>query len=211
MTRLRTAAGESLVNCHECGKLSREQPVPRGLHATCPRCGALVHRRKPASVARTWALVIAAAILYVPANYYPVMTIESFGHSEPSTILGGVDELIASGDYPVAAVLFFASITVPMFKLIGLSFLLVSVQRGWQGRPRHRAYLYRVIEYVGRWSMIDIFVLSILVALVRLGSLATIEPEFGALCFASVVVITMIAAESFDPRLIWDNLDEGTA
>jgi len=208
MSRLLTAAGQSLVNCHECGKLSRDELVPRGLQARCPRCAAIVHRRKPASVARTWALVIAAAILYVPANYFPVMTIESFGHREPSTILGGVDELIVSGDYPIAAVLFFASITVPMLKLIGLSYLLVSVQRRWQGRPRHRAYLYRIIEYVGRWSMIDIFVLSILVALVQLGSLATIEPGFGALCFASVVVITMFAAESFDPRLIWDNLHE---
>lgn len=191
----------SLVSCHACDQVCRLTP---GEHAHCPRCGAPLHRRKPHSLARTWALVIAACILYVPANILPVMTVTSFGQGEPDTILSGVKALIAAGMWPVALLVFFASITVPVLKIVAMFFLLISVQRRSRWRPRDRTVLYRVLESVGRWSMVDIFMISILVALVNLGAIATIVPGPGAIAFAAVVILTMIAAMSFDPRLIWD-------
>jgi paraquat-inducible protein A len=192
----------SLVGCHACDQVCR---LPAGAHARCPRCGAPLHRRKRRSLARTWALLIAACILYVPANLLPVMTVTSFGKGEPDTILSGVKVLIAAGMWPVALLVFFASITVPVLKIVALVFLLISVQRRSRWRPRDRTVLYRVVESVGRWSMVDIFMISILVALVNLGAIATIMPGPGAIAFAAVVILTMIAAMSFDPRLIWDS------
>jgi paraquat-inducible protein A len=163
-----------------------------------------LHVRKPDSLNRTWALILTAVILYVPANLLPVMTVVSFGKGEPDTILSGVQALAAVGMWPVAILVFFASITVPVLKLIGLSFLLISVQRRTAWRTRDRTVLYRIVENVGRWSMVDIFMISILTALVNLQAIATIDPGPGAIAFAAVVVITMIASYSFDPRLIWD-------
>jgi paraquat-inducible protein A len=196
--------GRPLVSCHDCDQLVLMVPLPARAAAHCPRCGAGIHRRKPNSIARTWALVVSAAILYVPANLLPVMTIIHFGRGEPNTILSGVKELIQAGMWPVALLVFFASITVPVLKLIGLVFMLITVQRRSRWRLCDRGVIYRVIEQVGRWSMVDIFMISILVALVNLGTLATIEPGVGAICFAAVVIITMTASMSFDPRLIWD-------
>ena len=196
--------GRALISCHNCDQLAVMRPLPAGAAAHCPRCGAILHRRKPNSLARTWALVVAAAILYIPANLLPVMTVVYFGRGEPDTILSGVKELIQAGMWPVALLVFFASITVPVLKLIGLTFLLITVQRRSRWRLRDRGLIYRIIEQVGRWSMVDIFMISILVALVNLGSIATIEPGAGAICFAAVVIITMFASMSFDPRLIWD-------
>ncbi len=191
--------------CHVCGLVSN---LPAGPHTDCPRCGAALHRRRPDSLTRTWALVITAIILYIPANLFPVMTVISLGSGAPDTIMSGVIELADSGMWPLAALVFFASITVPVLKLIGLIILLISTQRGTTRRLRDRAALYRIVEAVGRWSMIDIFMISILVALVQLGELATIEPGIGAVSFAAVVVITMIAAMTFDPRLMWDAAGE---
>jgi paraquat-inducible protein A len=201
----------ALLSCHACDQLVRIRHPGQHARLVCPRCGAALHRRRPNSLTRTWALVVTAAILYVPANLLPVMTVTSFGKGEPDTILSGVKALIDVGMWPVALLVFFASITVPVLKLIGLTFLLVSVQRhsGW--RPRDRTLLYRVIESVGRWSMVDIFMISILVALVDLGSIATIQPGAGAIAFASVVIITMIASMGFDPRLIWDRQETSHA
>lgn len=195
-----------LLGCHACDLVCRAggRAHDHDVELRCPRCGAPMHRRRPNSLSRSWALGLAAVILYIPANVYPVMTVISFGKGEPSTILGGVTELIHSGMWPLALLVFFASITVPVLKLIGLFSLLVSVRRGSRWRLRDRTMLYRIVEAVGRWSMIDIFMLSILVALVRLGAIATIEPGVGAISFAGVVVLTMFAAMSFDPRLIWD-------
>ncbi|HET6469007.1 MAG TPA: paraquat-inducible protein A [Geminicoccaceae bacterium] len=196
------AGGGALVSCHTCEQLVR---LAKGRsHGHCPRCGAALHPRKPDSLNRTWALVLTAAILYVPANVLPVMTVVYFGRGEPDTILSGVKELIAGGMWPLALLVFFASILVPMLKLSGLTFLLISVQRGSTWRRRDRTLLYRIIEAIGRWSMIDIFMIGILAALVNLGAIATIEPGLGAVCFAAVVVITILASMSFDPRLIWD-------
>ncbi|WP_161600893.1 paraquat-inducible protein A [Teichococcus oryzae] len=187
------------LSCHCCRKVSR---APEG--APCPRCGTALHRRKPNSVARSWALVIAAAILYVPSNYYPVMTIVTLGRGGPHTILGGVVEFIHTGFWPLALIVFLASVAVPMLKLVGLSVMLLSIHRRSARHLRRKTQLYRVVEALGRWSMIDVFVVSVLIALVRFGSIASIHAEVGAACFGAVVVLTMVAAETFDPRLMWD-------
>ncbi len=199
-----TAAGAGLLLCQDCGLLSRRSGV-KGLH--CPRCGAALHLRKPNALGRTWALVIAAIILYIPANVLPVMTVISLGRGEPDTILSGVIQLLASGLWPLAALVFVASILVPVLKLGVMIFLLISVQRGCRWRPRDRTRLFRITELAGRWSMIDIFVITILAGLVQLGELAHIEANAGATAFGAVVVLTMLAAQAFDPRLIWDAAD----
>jgi paraquat-inducible protein A len=200
-----TAAAKGLASCHSCGKLT---PLDASAHAgDCSLCGAALHLRKPNSLTRTAALVLTAAILYVPANVFPIMTVRQFGKGAPSTILGGVEELIEAGLWSLALLILFASIFVPMLKLVSLTFLVWSVQRRSRWRPRDRTRLYRLTEVIGRWSMIDMFMLSILVALVKLGAVATIEPNLGATFFAAVVVTTMFAAASFDPRLIWDRME----
>jgi len=185
--------------------------LPREAVPCCARCDTALHVRKPDSVARTWALLIAAAVLYIPANYYPVLTVVQLGAGAPSTILGGVKELVADGIYPLAALVFFASIAVPMLKLVGLSALLVATQTGRSGWLRDRTRLYHIVRWIGRWSMIDIFMESLLGALVRFGTVITIQPGIGAVAFCAVVILTMIAAETFDPRLMWDAAQQRTA
>lgn len=170
----------------------------------CPRCGATMHQRKPNSIKRTWALILAAYIFYIPANLLPITTVISFGKAQSDTIMSGVIYFIVSGMWPIALVIFVASVLVPLLKLFILTFLLISVQRRSAWRMTDRTRLYRITEAVGRWSMVDIYVVTILVALVNLGSLATIKAGPGAVFFAAVVVITLFAAMSFDPRLIWD-------
>lgn len=206
--KITSAKQASLIHCHLCGQLSRTGKAEESSVLMCPCCDATLHERKPNSISRTWALVTAALILYIPANILPVMTVISMGHGEPDTILSGIHALMESGMWPLALLIFFASITVPMLKLLGLIFLLISIHMKSKWRPKERTKLYRIIEAVGRWSMVDIFMVSILIALVKLGSLATIEPGAGATFFAGVVVITMFAAMSFDPRLIWDAIEE---
>jgi paraquat-inducible protein A len=193
--------------CEACGFVSGSTS---GGDEICLRCGAGVHHRKPGSLSRTWALLIAAAILYVPANLCPIMTLVSSGQFQTDTILSGVVNLADEGMWPLAALVFFASVLVPLLKMVGLGILLVTTQFGMTTHLNTRTRLYKVIDFVGRWSMIDIFMLSILVALVQLGEIATIEPGSGAIAFATVVILTVIAAESFDPRLMWDALDQNT-
>ena len=188
------------VGCETCGLVSVPRPTIRAALAATLSCTT----RKPDSVARTWALVIAAAVLYVPANYYPVLTVMQLGAGSPSTILGGVRELVASGMYPLAALVFFASVAVPMLKLVGLTIMLVATQTGRAGWLRDRTRLYYVVRWIGRWSMIDIFMEALLGALVRFGTVVTIEPGIGAVAFCGVVILTIFAAETFDPRLMWD-------
>jgi paraquat-inducible protein A len=188
------------IGCETCGLVS----FPATPDPSCPRCDTPLHARKPDSITRTWALVIAAAVLYVPANYYPVLTVMQLGAGQPSTILGGVEELFSARMYPLAALVFFASIAVPMLKLAGLSILMIATQTGWAGWLRDRTRLYHIVRWIGRWSMIDIFMEALLGALVRFGNVITIEPGIGAVAFCSVVILTMIAAETFDPRLMWD-------
>jgi paraquat-inducible protein A len=193
------------TGCEGCGLVC----VPAEDDGRCPRCGSTVHGRKPGSISRTWAFVIAAAVLYIPANVYPVLTVIQLGAGEPSTILGGVEELLASQMYPLALLVFFASILVPLFKLIGLTGMLVTTQFVGPERAaavflRQRTQLYYIVAWIGRWSMVDIFMESLLGALVQFGRAVTIEPGVGALAFCAVVFITIFAAEAFDPRLMWD-------
>lgn len=199
-----TAAGAGLLGCHACGQLSR--PAPGGHAQRCPRCGAHLHLRKPNSIGRTWALLVAAVIFYIPANVLPVMDTSSLFGSQRDTIMSGVVFLWTSGSWPLALLIFFASIMVPLLKISSLVFLLLSVQFRSSWRPVERARLYRLVEIIGRWSMLDIFVVGILVALVQLQALATIKAGPGAIAFGAVVVLTMFAAMTFDPRLIWDNV-----
>ena len=171
----------------------------------CSRCGFRLHDRKPGSIERTWAFAIAAVVLYIPANIYPVLTVVQLGAGQPSTILGGVRELLELGMWPLAALVFFASVAVPVLKLIGLAILLISTHAGSGWALHDRTVLYRIVDAIGRWSMIDIFMESILVALVQFGKLASVYPGPGAIAFAAVVILTMLAARSFDPRLMWDS------
>jgi paraquat-inducible protein A len=204
----KTAKQLGLVSCRDCHLLSRWHPPPSGQAPYCTRCGAALHLRKPNSIARTWALVLAAFILYIPANVLPMTLTTSLGYTQSDTILSGVIYFLLHGSPEIALVIFVASIFIPLLKLIVMVCLLVSVQRksGW--RPRDRTHLYQITHAIGRWSMVDIYVVTILVALVKLGVFANIDAGPAALYFASVVVISMFAAESFDPRLIWDALEE---
>jgi len=190
------------MTCHVCHQLNR---AAHGAHDTvCARCGAAVHFRKPDSIARAWALLIAAIILYVPANVLHVTETSALTGVQRDTIMSGVLYLWATGSIPVAALIFFASILVPLAKIIALALLLITTQRRSTWRLVDRARLYRVVELVGRWSMVDIYVIALLVTLVQLGGLARITAGPGAVAFGAVVVLTMFAAEAFDPRLIWD-------
>ncbi len=197
------AARLGFASCHTCDLLVRT-PLA-GEAANCPRCGSGVHgMRLPDSITRTWALLASATLLLVPANLFPVMTVTRFGQGEPSTILSGVVHLAEDGAWPLAALVFFASFVVPITKIGALALLLVTVQRGSAWRLRDRTLLYRVTEAVGAWSMIDVFLVGILVALVRMDALASVRPGIGATFFGAAVVLTMLAARTFDPRLVWD-------
>lgn len=201
-----TAASRGLLCCRACGQLARA--APHHNDAACPRCGASLHVRKPHSVARTWALLITAMIMYIPANLLPMMRTSSLFGTQSDTIMSGVVYFWTSGSWYLALIIFVASIMVPLMKMIALMVLLVSVQRRSHWLRRQRARLYRLVEFVGRWSMLDIYVVAVIVALVQLRALATIEPGPGAIAFGAVVVLTMFAAMAFDPRLIWDQAEE---
>jgi paraquat-inducible protein A len=197
---LTRAADRGLVGCHCCGLLARWA----GEECRCPRCGSRFHLRLPNSLARTWAFLLTAMLLYIPANTLPVMSTRYLGRELSATILSGVVLFIEHGDWPLALIIFVASVLVPLLKVLSLVYLLVSVHRQSIIRARERTVLYRVTELIGRWSMVDIFVVAVLAALVQMGNLASIFPGAGATAFAGVVVLTMLAAQTFDPRLIWD-------
>jgi paraquat-inducible protein A len=197
-----TGAAAGLLHCHACALVSRAAPAPAS--SVCPRCGAALHRRKPASLPRTWALLMAAMLLYVPANVLPVMKSSSLFGAQSDTIWSGIVFLWDDGSWALALLVFFASMVVPLAKLVVLSALAASVQWRMRAWPLLRTRLYRSIESVGRWSMLDIYVVTALVGLVQLQSVAQIEAGPGALAFGAVVVLTMLASLSFDPRLIWD-------
>ena len=205
MIRPMVSAGSlGLCSCHACGLVSR--PEQAYSIARCPRCQAHIHIRKPDSVKRCWALVIAAYILYLPANLLTIMETGSLISYRKDTIMSGVIHLWKTGSCAIAAIVFVASIVVPLFKLLALTLLLISVQRRSKWWPTQRTKLYRMVELVGRWSMLDIYVVTILAALVQIRSLATVRAGAGAIAFGTVVVLTMFAAHTFDPRLIWDPL-----
>jgi paraquat-inducible protein A len=175
-----------------------------GTRQRCPRCAMPLEPRQPGSLSATLALITAAAILYLPANLLAVMTVERFGRVNSYTILAGVDELVQLGMWPLALLVFFASIVVPMLKLVSLAWFLHAIRRRSAGRLQERTVLYRLIDVVGRWSNIDVFMVSILAASLQFGFLTTVDPEAGVVSFAAVVVLTMVATAVFDPRLMWD-------
>ena len=194
-----TPRGRTKLSCGTCRLVCRSEDGQ-----PCPRCGSTLRRRKRDSLSRTAALLLAAAIFYIPANLYPVLNLTRLGRGGPSTIVGGVIELLQANMYPLAALVFFASVTVPLLKLGSLTWMVWRTRRGSSTNLRQRTRLFRIVDFIGRWSMIDVFMISILTALVRLGFLATVVPQVGAVAFAAVVIITMFAAAAFDPRLMWD-------
>ncbi|TFW08741.1 paraquat-inducible membrane protein A [Oxalobacteraceae bacterium OM1] len=203
-----SAAARGLGTCEACGLLAR---LPQRAHADplhCPRCHARLHVRKPASLTRTWVLLILSYLLYIPANALPILATRSVleDQSQESTILQGVVLFWNSGSWFIAALILFASVVVPLTKLFALTLLAISVQRHWTWDLRQRTRLYRLVEGIGRWSMLDIYVVALSVALVQLGRFASMQAGLGAVCFGTVVVLTMMAAHSFDPRLMWDNV-----
>lgn len=199
-----TANRASAISCLSCHLLCRREEMTSRNPYRCPRCGARLHIRKKNSIARTWALTLTALIFYFPANILPITHLSQLGVVQSDTIISGVIYFFKTGMWPIALIIFLASIFIPLLKLIILIFLLISVQCRFRWRPRDRTRLYRIIETVGRWSMVDIYVVTILVALIKLGAVADIDAGPAAVFFAAVVVITMLAAMSFDPRLIWD-------
>jgi paraquat-inducible protein A len=205
MKQLHSAAQAGFLLCLSCGQLARSTG---SLIEHCPRCGERISLRKPQSIARTTAYLIAAAILYVPANLLPIMHTSTLVGGEDDTIMSGVVVLVKTGSWPLALLVFFASIMVPMLKLIALALLVISIRQRWKSPPLGRLRLYRLVEFVGRWSLLDIYVLTLLVALVQLQALATVEPRPGALAFGAVVVLTLLSARSFDPRLLFDQPGE---
>ena len=207
-----TARASGFVSCHFCSTLSK-LPKDINLHDAeliCPCCKSVIYSRKPNSLNRTWALLIAAMILYIPANTLPIMTFTLWGDGQPDTIFSGVVHLMDAGMWPLALLIFIASLFIPVLKLIILTMLMISIHLKARWKPKDRTVLYRITEFVGRWSMVDIFVIAILVTLVQFGNNANVTPGVGALSFAAVVILTMFAARTFDPRLIWDVLASKT-
>lgn len=202
-----TCLDKQLLSCHVCRKICAG--AGHGdLSAFCPRCGGALHHRKPDSLRRTWAFLMTAAILYIPANLYPVMTVLSMGKGKPDTIYSGIIALYNSGMWYLAVIVFLASIFVPLLKIFGLAVLLLSIQFEARWQPFMRTKLYRFIEKVGRWSMLDVFLVSLMIAVVSLGNVAKVYAGVGIRAFGLVVIFTMLATLTFDCRLIWDNLSE---
>jgi paraquat-inducible protein A len=201
-----TAMQHGLQSCEACGLLSRPAPGEDDGEAggRCPRCDQTLEFRKPASIQRTWAFLIGAAICYVPANLLPVLTTKTAAGAESDTILQGVVLLWSPTGWPLSLIVLFASIMIPSAKIVAMVYLLITVQRGSVANNAERIRLYRMVEFIGRWSMVDVFVDAFTAALVQLQPLMSVEPGPGLFFFAAVVVLTMLAVESFDPRLIWD-------
>lgn len=194
------AASLGLIGCEACGLVVEHAAAD----APCPRCGHRLHARKPDSVTRSWAYLVAAFILYLPANLLPVLHSKKLFEEWSDTIMSGVVALWKDGAYDLAIIVFTASVVVPLLKMGALALLLVQVQRGSSYLPRERTRLYRILEFIGHWSMLDVFAVALLVALVHFGALGNAEPGAGVVAFGAVVVLTMLATMSFDPRLIWD-------
>jgi paraquat-inducible protein A len=198
-----TAARSGLVSCESCHLVLR--PARADEAGFCTRCGEKLEFRRRGSIATTWALAIAAAICYIPANMLPVLNTITPQGSDDDTIMGGVIFLYTSGSWPLALMVLIASVMIPLGKLVSIAYLLISVQSGSVKSRRERTRLYRIVVFIGRWSMLDVFVDTFTVALVQLQPLMSVMPGAGVLFFGALVVLTMLAAEAFDPRLIWDS------
>ena len=199
-------AASTFIGCDACGLLNHALPG-----TPCRRCHGTLRPRKTNSVSRTWALLSAAALLYIPANIYPVMTLTELDRTYSYTIMGGIVELVDYNLWPLALLVFFASITIPLMKLLTLGYMLLATQKGSTLHLIGRTRAFRIIDFIGRWSMIDVFMISILVALVRFNQFADVRAQPGVSCFAAVVVLTIFAVNTFDPRLMWDAPAEPTA
>jgi paraquat-inducible protein A len=197
-----TAMQQGLQSCEGCGLLSR--PARGDDEGRCPRCDEELTFRKRGSYQRTWAYLIAAAVCYVPANVLPVLTTTTAAGADSDTILQGVVLLWSPTGWPLSIIVLVASIMIPSAKILALAYLLITAQRGSVENNEQRVRLYRMVEFIGRWSMVDVFVDTFTAALIQLQPLMSVEPAPGLLFFAAVVVLTMLAVESFDPRLIWD-------
>ena len=202
-TTIMSAAQLGLCSCHHCGRVWENVPED----ARCGGCDSVLKLRKTDSLNRTWAFLIAACIMYIPANLLPVMVTSTLLDEQRDTIMSGIVYFWESGSWSLALIVFIASFLVPLFKLVALLILTVSARRRSSWQRLQRAKLYRVVEIIGRWSMLDVFVVSLLAGLVKIEGFANISAGFGVAAFASVVVLTMLASLSFDPRLIWDSAD----
>lgn len=209
MSESSLSGAQQFLPCRVCGCLSRKpETIGRYDVLYCPRCGAKIKTGNNNSIEVTWALLIAAVIMYIPANLMPVMSVYMLGSGQPDTIISGVFHLAEAGQWPLALLIFVASIVVPLLKLFALAFLLVTMQKQSSWRQHDRVLLYRMTEYIGRWSMVDVFVIAILAGLVQFGNLVRVETNAGTLSFAAVVVLTMIAAHTLDEHLIWEGTEE---
>ncbi len=199
-----TAQQRGIARCTECGKLSRLSTASNDQSQHCTRCSAPISFRRPHSLQRSWAYTLAATFLMIPANILPILTVISFGKGDPDTIMSGVVKLWVADLQAIAAIVFIASIVVPVIKLMIIIILILVVQLRLPLSKQQCTVLYRFIHFIGRWSMLDLFMISILVTLVHLGNIATVASGPAATAFAAVVVFTLLAANSFDPRLLWD-------
>jgi len=202
------AIERGLTDCSVCHAIVKIPGEGTGQEAYCPRCESEVHARKPEAVQRTWAYLLASIVFFIPANVLPMMYVATFAGTESDTIMSGVLYFIDTGAYLIAFVIFTASIFVPILKILILVYLLVSVQKGSCLHRKRRKKLYMLTEIIGRWSMVDVYVVGTMVSLVHFGALTEIKPGMGANFFLLVVIMTMLSAMAFDPKLIWDNTKE---
>lgn len=194
-----------LASCHICDQVVR---LDENTSGSCPRCHSSVHYRKHDSINRAWAFLISAFIMYIPANTEAIMLTGALGQNSSDTILSGIFYFLAHGDWPLALVIFSASVLLPLLKMIAIAYLLIMVQRGSQLRLKEKTRLYLIAEVMGRWSMVDVFVVAILAALIQLGKLTSIAPGPAGIAFAAMVILTMFSAMAFEPRLIWDQSEK---
>jgi paraquat-inducible protein A len=200
----------SILACRICGQVHAMEPLAEGMVANCSRCGSMMEKKTHSSLHMTAAFSLAALILYFPANIFPILHMEVYGAVSDNTAWSGMQTLFQEGDYPIGVIVFLASILIPFLKLVGLFFLVVAVKFRWPRGKLQRVWMYRVIDAVGRWAMLDVFVVAILVSLVKLEKLATVIAGPGLLAFGGVVVCTILASQSFDPQLVWNDAEEET-
>ncbi|XCN73066.1 MAG: PqiA/YebS family transporter subunit [Candidatus Electrothrix aestuarii] len=207
--KARTGREAGLILCPTCHKIIHQATLIEGERNSCPRCAEALHLRKKNSVDRSWALIVTALLLTLPANLLPIMSVSSLSNAGESTIIDGIILFFKEGSYGIGLVILTASVLVPLFKITGMALILVSIHNQWATWLRHKALMFRFIQFIGRWSMLDIFVIALLCALMRFGSLSSVDTAPAALYFSAVVLCTMFAAISFDPRLLWDSAEEG--
>lgn len=201
-----SAISQEMVLCHSCHTVSKVNEMKKGYSLRCPRCRAAIHLRKTNSISRTWAFVVLGFCTFIPSHIFPIMTISQLGTGTyQKTIIGGILRMVEDGFWGLGLILFVASVVVPLLKLVGLTVLLLAIQRKKLKYRFRLTQAYRIIVFIGRWSMVDIFFGAVFVSLLQIGSIVNVQIGFGATAFASMCIITIIAGEFFDPRLLWDH------